>query len=60
MVILPKLVRTNLKKNCEIDEISTSNPPVQLKTNVLQFKRDKVLEQITKAMDKASAPHRKS
>ena len=42
-----------LEKNCEIDEISTSNPPVQLKTNVLQFKRDKVLEQITKAMDKA-------
>jgi len=60
MMILLKLVITTWKKNFEISEISTSNPPVQLKTNVLQFKRDKVLEQITKAMDKASAPHRKS
>jgi len=50
-----------LEKNCEIDEeIFTSAPPVQLKTNVLQFKRDKVLDQIIKAMEKASAPHRTS
>ena len=35
------------EKNCEInEEISTSTPPVQLKTNVLQFKRDKVLDQV--------------
>ena len=35
------------EKNCEInEEISTSTPPIQLKTNVLQFKRDKVLDQV--------------
>jgi len=49
------------QKYYDDDETHPHDPsPILWKTNVLNFKRDLVLDQIIKAMDKASAPHRKS
>jgi len=51
---------SDLPENCDNDESNSTPDPFQLKTNILGFKRDKVLAQIIMGMEKASAPHRKS
>lgn len=51
---------SDLTENLDNDESNSTPDPFQLKTNILGFKRDKVLAQIIMGMEKASAPHRKS
>jgi len=46
--------------SCQEDSKKKFENNERLKADVLGFKRDTVLTQIIKAMDKASAPHRKS